>query len=41
MSPFTKVLKINEGKTKNYFSSEAGGGGRGKFRLEYIAFEMS
>lgn len=28
MAPFTKVLKINEGKTKNYFSSEAGGGGR-------------
>lgn len=28
MAPFTKVLKINEGKTKKYFSSEAGGGGR-------------
>lgn len=27
-APFTKVLKINQGRTKNYFSSEAGGGGR-------------
>lgn len=27
-APFSKVLKINEGKTKNYFSSAAGGGGR-------------
>lgn len=27
-APFSRVLKINEGKTKNYFSSEAGGGGR-------------
>lgn len=32
-APFTNVLKINEGRTKDDFSSEAGGGGRNRESL--------